>query len=254
MPYKSFCLDAELPISTALDESEKEFVGLSRDVDVDNYRANLSAPVDGTCQWLLANSQYRTWIASEGRALLWITGYPGSGKIILSAFVTDHLEGKCPSSWQEVLVCSFFGVEEMENQNDANAILRSVIAQILVRRTHLVKYVKNELGRSRDGHDLLISYNRLWKVFTDLACDAGLGPVNIILDSLDECEEKSRKRFLDSITNLVRKPKCFNNQRVKLLITSRPWVAVKTYFQRIPHRSSCNLRADRKKWTPTCGW
>lgn len=217
--------------STALNESEKDVVRLFRDADVDNYKANLPAPVDGTCKWLLANSQYRGWIASEGSALLWITGYPGSGKTILSAYVTDHLERMRPSSWQEVLVCSFFCVEEMENQSDANAILRSVIAQILVRRTHLVKYVKNELGRSSDGHDLLRSYNRLWKVFTDLACDAGLGPVNIILDGLDECEERSRKRFLDSITNLIKKLKNSNKQRIKLLITSRPWVALRPYFQ-----------------------
>lgn len=217
--------------STALDESEKDFIRLFGDADVDNYKANLPAPVDGTCQWLLADSQYRTWIASEGSALLWITGYPGSGKTILSAFVTDHLKGRRPSSWQEVLVCSFFCVEEMENQNDANAILRSVIAQILVRRTYLVKYVKNELGRSTNGHDLLRSYNRLWKVFTNLACDPGLGPIHIILDGLDECEEKSRKRFLDSITNFVKKLRYIKNQRIKILITSRPWVALRPYFQ-----------------------
>ena len=129
------------------------------------------------------------------------------------------------------MVCSFFCVEEIENQNDANAILRSVIAQILGRRGHLVKYVKPELGYSNDGRDLLRSYNRLWKVFTDLACDAALGPINIILDGLDECEEKSRKRLISSIVDLISKLNSLNNQCVKFLITSRPWVALKAYFR-----------------------
>lgn len=217
--------------STALKESERDVVRLFRDADVDDYLVNLPSPVDGTCQWLLSNSQYETWTASEESSLLWITGYPGSGKTILSAFVTKHLEGKRPSARQGPMVCSFFCVEEIANQNDANAILRSLIAQILVRRGHLVKYVENELGQSKDGRDLLRSYNRLWKVFSDLACDAELGPVNIILDALDECEEKSRNRFLNSIGDLIRKLKSVNNQCVKFLITSRPWVALKNLFQ-----------------------
>ena len=216
---------------TALEEPEKDIIRLFKNADVDDYKVNLPSPVDGTCQWLLLNSQYKMWIASEESALLWITGYPGSGKTILSAFVTNHLEEKRPSNRHEAMVCSFFCVEEIENQNDANAILRSVIAQILVRRGHLVKQVKTELGHSNDGRDLIRSYNRLWKVFTNLACDAALGPVNIILDGLDECEEKSRKRIISSIVDLISKLNSFNNQCVKFLITSRPWVALKAYFR-----------------------
>ena len=172
------------------------------------------------------------WIASEESALLWITGYPGSGKTILSAFVTNHLKEERPSTRHEAVVCSFFCVENIENQNDANAILRSVIAQKW--RGRLVRHVKTELGHSNDGRDLLRSYNRLWKVFTELACDAALGPVNIILDGLDECEEKSRKRLISSIVELIGKLGSFNNQCVKFLITSRPWVALKVYFQNTP--------------------
>ena len=230
-PTHIFPIHAECS-SIALRESEKDIVRLFSDSDVDSYKANLPSPVDGTCQWLLSNSQYKMWIASKGSALLWMTGFPGSGKTMLSAFVTDHLGGERQSNRyrQEAMVCSFFCVEEIENQNDANAILRSVIAQILVRRGHLVKHVETELGHSKDGRDLLRSYNRLWKVFTNLACDAGLGPVNIILDGLDECEEKSRKRFLNSIFDLIRKLNSFDNRCVKFFITSRPWVALRTYF------------------------
>lgn len=120
--------------STALKESEKDVVRLLRDADVDDYRVNLPNPVDGTCQWLLSNSQFETCIASEENALLCITGYPGSGEIILSALITDYLRGRHLSARRGPMVCSFFCVEENENQNDANAILRSSIAQILVRR------------------------------------------------------------------------------------------------------------------------
>lgn len=217
--------------SPALKESDKHVVSLFRDADVDDYKVNLPSPVNGTCQWLLSDSQYETWIASRESALLWITGYPGSGKTILSAFITNHLERKRLSAKQEAIVCSFFCVEEIENQHDANAILRSMIAQILVRRGHLLKYVENELGYSKDDRDLLSSYYRLWKVFTDFACDAGLGPINIVLDGLDECEEKSRNRFVHSITELLRKLKSISNSCVKFFITSRPFVVPKDYVR-----------------------
>ena len=214
----------------ALTESEKDIIVLFKNADVDDYKVNLPNPVDGSCKWLLLDSQYKMWIASEESALLWITGYRGSGKTTLSAFITNHLEGTRPSRGHEAIICSFFCVEEIETQNDANAVLRSLIAQILGRRGHLVKHVKTELGHSNDGRDLLRSYNRLWKVFTHLACDAALGPVNIILDGLDECEEKSRKRLISSIVDLTSKLNSFDNRRVKFLITSRPWVALKAYF------------------------
>ena len=94
---KPFYSDAEMLIDSSEGARERRL----RDADVDDYRVNLPNPVDGTCQWLLSNSQFETWIASEESALLWITGYPGSGKIILSASITDHLEGRHLSARRE---------------------------------------------------------------------------------------------------------------------------------------------------------
>lgn len=228
----------------SLKESEKDIAGLFRDADVDDYKVSLPVPVDGTCQWLLSDFQYKRWNDSEDSALLWITGYPGSGKTILSAFITEYLERKHPSARKEAMVCSFFCVEDIENQHDAIAVLRSIIAQILARRGRLLKYVENELGHAKDGRDLLRSYNRLWKVFTDLVCDAGLGSVNIVLDGLDECEEKSRNRFLQSITELIRKLKTIGNQCVKFLITSRPSIVPRNYFR---ESSSQQLQLENRQ-------
>ena len=73
-----------------------------------------------------------------------------------------------------------------------NAILRSVMAQILARRGHLVETRQKRawLFHPWSRFAQIVHHTRLWKVFTDLACDATLGPVNIILDGLDEREDK----------------------------------------------------------------
>lgn len=71
------------------------------------------------------------------------------------------------------------------DHNEADVLLNRSIAHIS--RNH----VENQLGHFKHGRGLFRSYNKLWKLFSDLACDAGPGLLNIVMDGLDEGEEKS---------------------------------------------------------------
>lgn len=55
------------------------------------YKAQLPTPVQGTCSWILNHPAYLAWLTAEETKLLWITGEPGCGKTMISAYLTDHL-------------------------------------------------------------------------------------------------------------------------------------------------------------------
>lgn len=203
-------------------ESEKACVRLFKDPLVNEYRLSLPKRVDGTCQWILNNSQYETWLQEPQASLLWITGHSGSGKTTLSSFISENHGSKGLCSEADPIVCCFFCDDGIEYQRDAKAILRSIIFQILIKRRDLVGHVKSALDYDKDGTHVLKSYDRLWSIFDGLVCENDLGPVSIIIDAVDECEKVSRKRLMGSIAKMIDCLRSKDSRRVRYLITSRP--------------------------------
>lgn len=134
------------------------------------------------------------------------------------------------STKRDPLVCSFFCNDGIENQRDAKAILRSLIFQILIERRDLIGHVKPLLDYDKDGVHLLKSYDRLWSIFSSMACDVRLGPTSIIIDALDECERTSRKIFMESIAKLIDRLRTMASRCVRFLVTSRPYLTITEYF------------------------
>jgi len=206
---------------------------------MNEYRLSLPERVDGTCQWVLNNPQYKTWVRDPQASLLWVTGHSGSGKTTLSSYITEHLGLKGVSTGADPVVCCFFCDDGIEDQRDANAILRSLIFQILIEHRNLVRSVKSAFDYDKDGTHLLKSYDRLWSIFNDLVCDSQLGLVSIIIDAVDECEKTSRKRLMGSVAKLIDSLRSKGSQCIKFLITSRPSSIITNCFtgyepQRLP--------------------
>ena len=131
---------------------------------------------------------------------------------------------------RNLLVCSFFFNDGIESQRDAKAILRSLIFQILIERRGLIGHVKPLLDYDKDGVHLLKSYDRLWSIFSSMACDVRLGPTSIIIDAIDECEKTSRNLFMASIAKLIDRLRSMASRCVRFLITSRPYLTVTDCF------------------------
>jgi len=192
-----------------------------------DYKSDLPSRVDETCQWVLANPQYLCWLSEKEASLLWMTGDPGRGKTILSSYIMDYLQATQPSSDLHALVCCFFCDEKIETQRDGKAILRSVIYQILARRHDLISHATAAF--ESQGPYLIQSFDALWNIFTAIASDVKSGPINIVVDAIDECEEKTRNRFLDSVSNFIHQAKLMEfpiQHCIKFLITSRPYLAI----------------------------
>ena len=147
---------------------------------------------------------------------------PWAWKTILSAYLLEYLTAsEFPPSLRTTL-CYFFCDEKIDTQRDSLAILRSLIHQLLVRRRLLIKYVK--IAYDFYGPQFDQNFNELWRLFVDIASDRRVGPISVIIDAIDECEETTRHRFLQDVMNLISRSRSIGSHTpyIKFLITSRP--------------------------------
>lgn len=210
----------------ALSETERTCMVALYASDILGYKAELPKRADGTCSWILEHPQYVSWISEQRSKLLWITGYPGCGKTTISAYLADHL-ALVQRTELHGMVCYFFCDDKSAYQRDAKAILRGVIYQILQRRRRLIKHVKAAFDVQ--GSHLIDSFESLWNVFKEMVKDCNSGPVNILVDAIDECEEKTRIKFLDAITDFMQNANSDDDalpSSVKFVITSRPSLSI----------------------------
>ena len=185
------------------------------------YKSSLPNPVKGTCKWILSNSQYVDWLEKKS-CLLWISGYPGSGKTILSAYLLECLAADETPSNSRTTLCYFFCDEKINTQRDGTAILRSIIHQLFVRRRYLIKYIKSAYDVQGPQFDQ--NFSELWRTFIAIASDKEVGPVSVIIDAIDECEETTRERLLLNVIQFIGKSQSpeVNDPCVRFIITSRP--------------------------------
>ncbi|KAH6712778.1 hypothetical protein DL95DRAFT_269183, partial [Leptodontidium sp. 2 PMI_412] len=169
-------------------------------------KSTLETRVEGTCQWILSDPLYSNWNVQKKTSLLWISGYAGSGKTILSAYLLEYLSAGESSP----MLCRnnkspyyFFCDETIETRRDGTAILRGLIHQLVKRRRQVIKYLK--AAYDLQGPNFYQNFNELWRIFIAIASDKRVGPINVIVDAIDECEESTRSRLLQSILKLVDK-------------------------------------------------
>ena len=198
---------------------------------VADYKSDLPSPVEGICRWVLANPQYICWLSEKDAGLHWMTGIAGVGKTTLSSFITNYLEANQAAPDLHALVCCFFCDEKIENQKDGKAILQSVIYQIMTRRYDLIRHVT--AAYEAQGPRLIQSFDALWNIFKAIVSDISSGPISIVVDAIDECEEKTRNKFLDNVSKFTRQVKLMEfpiRHCIRFLITSRPYATIDGKF------------------------
>ena len=186
--------------------------------DIAGYESTLGRQADGTLQWVLKNPQYKAWANSTGGKVLWVTGYPGCGKTILSLYMKRYLlDNLAPSA----LLCYFFCDNKVETQRDESFVLRSLIFQIASQRRRLFKYVVRAYNAG--GAQIFQQFDALWNLFVQLICN--LPSTSVIIDAIDECDGKAHGMISKRIVGLTSSGPPHS---VKFFITSRPSAA--NYF------------------------
>ncbi len=206
------------------------------------YERALVARVQGTCEWILQRPEIQEWMTlasdSSSASILWISGYPGFGKTILAAWLTEYLRH---TKHEELsFFFCYFGDEKLRQPLN---IVRSWISQLIktnekaldiVRETYTGKYPK-ALDLENITHATELD---LWLLFKRL--NVGLGGLVFMVDGFDECvkdEEDprnhtlldARERFLKALEESI------EHTNARILIISRESADLRNRFRRALH-------------------
>ncbi|CVL05011.1 uncharacterized protein FMAN_13001 [Fusarium mangiferae] len=140
----------------------------------------------GTCEWILENSQFQTWLDKK-TPLFWISGGPGTGKTVMSLFLSEQVEKACQSTGDKLLF--YFCRFQHEYYNKPGNLLRSLAYQLLSfsTDTSAVLEVFSYLDTEEKAKNALSSLECLWKILEILLSQSNLSTVYCIIDGIDEC-------------------------------------------------------------------
>ncbi|KAI1169619.1 hypothetical protein F4777DRAFT_202147 [Nemania sp. FL0916] len=175
----------------------------------------------GTCEWIRENDVYKSWLEGDEH-LLWISGGPGKGKTMLSIFLTEELERLCHDSENAKLLFYFCNYQD-EKRNNAVAILRGLLHEILRKRPNLGPIVLPSFKRIEESKYTLSSASALWGILKKVLESPDIGKIFCVVDGLDECDERSSKQLIDNFTEFFSSTNSRQSKpEFKLVIVSRP--------------------------------
>ena len=188
--------------------------------------------IEGTCAWTTRSVPYQTWQNDARSSIFWITGPAGTGKTILCSYLINLL-GVDPVREAEdkvkdlTLVCGFFCVKDDQSRRDACAIIQGLLLRIFIQRRDVLKKVKDTFGSSIRQFER--SIDTWWRIFSFAIRTARCQTLYVVIDALDECEERSKKKLLDQVAETLQE---WNDKdstlqrRVKFIITGDPQVVL----------------------------
>ncbi|KAL2117162.1 hypothetical protein VTJ04DRAFT_9330 [Mycothermus thermophilus] len=178
----------------------------------------------GTCEWILSNDDFVSWINGPSTTL-WISGHPGMGKTVLAKFLLEYFENSSPP---RKTVHFFFSDRDGTRRSPIN-FLKAAIHQFIQHSSRsFTKYVKPRLDKF--GPEVHTSLGLLWDIFYEMTQDSSLGPVVCVLDALDEADPKTWEDLIKRLgNNFSHTP---SSTHFKFIITSRPYDKINTHFSR----------------------
>ena len=185
--------------------------------DLAAIRSGKGDRVGGTCEWILTQDQYTSWLVEDSPQLLWLSGAPGIGKTMISSFLVEEL-GHLAEQSSQMTFAYYFCDDKYEGRRTVTAILRGLILQLLRQRPVLFKYIQSDFDVS--GDSLFTNFHALWRIFVCMVQDPEAREVCCLIDALDECEKESRQPLLTNFAKFLgsqQSKKTF----VKFIITSR---------------------------------
>ncbi|KAH8665172.1 WD40-repeat-containing domain protein [Tricladium varicosporioides] len=184
--------------------------------------------------WILSHPNFIDWINGETTQLLWIKGDPGKGKTMLLVGIIKELLKSLPNSSLQ----SFFFFQGTDtNLDNATAVLRGLLYQMLVQQPCLISYVRKKYDKSGpklfEGSNVFFS---LSGIFTDMLRGSSLSCTYLIVDALDECQTG-----LEQLLDLIVQSLSDLSPRVKWLVSSRHRVEIEERLRRAKSRVDLDL-------------
>ena len=177
----------------------------------------------GTGTWFLESNDFVNW-KTNPHSFLWLSGFPGTGKTVLSSTIIAALEKDIMSS--QGLLYFYFDFSDPGKQLCDNMI-RSLISQLYYRWDFTRKeldllFCSNENGCRQPPTESLC------KIFRNSI--EQVDQIWIVLDALDECKTRKGGQH-DSLLPWIRSLTDAKLDHVHLLVTSRPEHDIEKAFQ-----------------------
>ncbi|KAK1465305.1 hypothetical protein CCUS01_07711 [Colletotrichum cuscutae] len=184
-----------------------------------NFTEECSKKHPGTGAWFVNGPEFTRWLEGSN-SFLWLKGFAGCGKTVLSSTVIQHTLRHRRSN-PSIGLCFFFFSFNDESKQNASAMLRALILQL----SDQLDYVPSALQRIHDLRkkhnippstaDLLQCFRQVLQLFQNFY---------VVLDALDESpRETSRFGLLETLKEI----RDWSELGVHLLVTSRDEVDIR---------------------------
>ncbi|KFG77466.1 hypothetical protein MANI_024959 [Metarhizium anisopliae] len=217
----------------ALTKEQQECHQAFKTSPYEQYKNINPGRADGTCRWILENSQYLDWWSSSHNDLLWISADPGCGKSVLAKSLID-VDLNTSSS---VSVCYFFFKDNEEQNNLATAVC-AVLHQLFGMQPDLLRHALPSW--QRNGTKIQQEVDELWRILVAAMSDSAFLNTVCIFDALDECRPSDRAQLIEKLEKFYTQNHSSTGQSwLKFLVTSRPYDEIQEGFrpatQLFPH-------------------
>lgn len=168
-----------------------ELLFLNACSDYDHVKSWKQARKRGNVSWIYSDERYKKWKQEEVSSTLWCTGILGSGKTVLSANVVEDLRVTTSAA-----VAYFFCRHDDVKSLQARTIIGSIAMQ-------LFDHVKSDIVDAiADFRPSTIDTDQILDYLQELL-PSDSHKYFIIIDGLDECEEKETTLVLQCVKQLL---------------------------------------------------
>lgn len=192
----------------------------------EHFKDNNPDRVPKTCRWVLQNAKYSQWWQAEKDDLLWISADPGCGKSVLARSLIEY-ELRSTATHT---TCYFF-FKDNEEQDSLATALCALLHQLFSRQPWLLRYAMDSWDKN--NRTLKFEVQELWRILLSAATSEDAHPITIIIDALDECQEKDRHILIGMLSEFYNASSSQRSRSssLKILMTSRPYIEIEDEFR-----------------------
>jgi hypothetical protein len=179
-----------------------------------------SNPVEDQTTKPLTGEDFANWRDSASSRCLLVTAPAGSGKSVLSNFVTTHLENRAATGRREKILYYFCNIRIPISERSAEAVVRALIVQLCQDQGNLIALLPPRFEQDSEAFRKS-PLGELWGVLSLMMQKHPFSHDYCVIDGLDvygECMVELVQKLLSLFLNSEsRAPRTMN-----LLCTSRP--------------------------------
>ncbi|KAF3388862.1 Ankyrin repeat and KH domain-containing protein 1 [Penicillium rolfsii] len=198
--------------------------------------------LESTGKWFFDDPRVKKWRDIDESSILWLTSSLGQGKSSLTKTLAtqsrDWWEDGTLSPERDTLVTYYFFREGHARRMTAASTVCAMLHQ-LFQKTPYPAFIHQTWARLPTGRkvkNLLkepyadfdkpwLDFDKVWPHFVRCASDDRAGHFVCVLDAVDECDPKERRRLLQALGQFYSKtssrPRRYPHSVVKFFITSR---------------------------------